>query len=43
MLMAMFMKASGIMIKLKEKELMSILMVQSILGIGRRIDSMDTE
>jgi hypothetical protein len=43
MLMEMFMKEIGQMIKHREGEIMNIWMEQSMLVIGRRIDSMDME
>ena len=43
MLMETYMKEIGKMIKLKEEGFMSIWMEQSISGIGKRIDNMDTE
>jgi hypothetical protein len=43
MLMEMFMKEIGPMIKHREGEIMNIWMEQSMLVIGRRIDNMDME
>jgi hypothetical protein len=43
MLMEMFMKEIGQMIKHREGEIMNIWMEQSMLVIGRRIDNMDME